>query len=63
VFHAETRVVSTDPAARARFRWYWSLFSPGMMLIRWASLAPLKREAERRAAIASETLSERIEGQ
>lgn len=49
VFRTETRVVSTDPAARARFRRYWSLFSPGIILIRWASLAPLKREAERRA--------------
>ena len=49
VFRTETRVVSTDPDARARFRWYGSFFSPGMMLIRWVSLAPLKREAERRA--------------
>jgi hypothetical protein len=49
VFSTETRVIATDPAARARFRWYWSFFSPGMMLIRWASLLPLKREAERRA--------------
>ena len=49
VFRTETRVVSTDAAARARFRRYWSVFSPGMALIRWASLAPLKREAERRA--------------
>ena len=49
IFQTNTRVVSTDPQARARFRWYWSLFSPGMHLIRWASLAPLKREAERRA--------------
>ncbi|HQZ40424.1 MAG TPA: hypothetical protein PLH72_15425 [Vicinamibacterales bacterium] len=48
VFRTETRVVSTDPAARAKFRRYWSLFSPGIILIRWASLMPLKREAERR---------------
>jgi len=49
IFRTETRVVSTDPEARAKFRRYWSFFSPGMALIRWASLAPLKREAERRA--------------
>jgi hypothetical protein len=49
VFRTETRAVATDPAARATFRWYWAFFSPGMMLIRWVSLAPLKREAERRA--------------
>jgi hypothetical protein len=35
--------------ARERFRWYWSFFSPGMILIRWVSLRPLKAEAERRA--------------
>jgi hypothetical protein len=49
LFSTETRVVSTDSGARARFRWYWSFFSPGMVLIRWLSLGPLKAEAERRA--------------
>ena len=49
VFSTETRVVSTDPTARARFRWYWAAFSPGIVLIRWLSLGPLKAEAERRA--------------
>jgi hypothetical protein len=53
VFRTETRVVSTDSIARAKFRWYWSFFSPGMMLIRWVSLAPLKRAAERRACASS----------
>ena len=49
VFRTETRVVSTDPEARTKFRRYWSFFSPGMALIRRVSLGPLKREAERRA--------------
>jgi hypothetical protein len=49
VFRTETRVVSTDAAARARFRWYWARFSPGIWLIRWLSLGPTRREAERRA--------------
>ena len=49
VFRTETRAVSTDSETRAKFRWYWSFFSPGMALIRWVSLAPLRREAERRA--------------
>jgi hypothetical protein len=49
LFSTETRAVSTDAAARARFRWYWSFFSPGVILIRWLSLGPLKTEAERRA--------------
>lgn len=48
-FRTETRVSTTDGTARARFRRYWSLFSPGIILIRWASLRPLRAEAERRA--------------
>ena len=49
MFRTETRAVSTDPASRARFRRYWSFLSPGIILIRWLSLGPLKAEAERRA--------------
>ena len=49
IFRTETRAVATDTAARAKFRLYWSFFSPGMMLIRWASLAPLASDAVRRA--------------
>jgi hypothetical protein len=41
-------VVATDPAARARFRRYWTLASPGIVLIRWELLRLVKREAERR---------------
>jgi hypothetical protein len=48
IFRTETRAAATDPAARAKFRRYWSFLSPGIILIRWASLGPLKREAERR---------------
>jgi hypothetical protein len=49
IFRTETRVMTTDPAARAKFRRYWSFLSPGIILIRWVSLRPLKAEAERRA--------------
>ena len=49
IFRTETRVLTTDATARAKFRRYWSFLSPGIILIRWASLRPLKREAERRA--------------
>jgi hypothetical protein len=49
VFRTETRVVATDPAARARFRRYWTLVSPGIVLIRWELLRLVKREAELRA--------------
>lgn len=49
IFRTETRAVATDGTAQAKFRRYWSFLSPGIILIRWASLGPLKREAERRA--------------
>jgi hypothetical protein len=49
VFRTETRVVTTDPAARAKFRRYWSFMSPGIILIRWMSLGPLRTEAGRSA--------------
>ena len=49
VFRTETRVATTDAGARARFRRYWALASPGIILIRWLSLGPLKADAERRA--------------
>lgn len=50
VFHTETRVSTTEPAARERFRRYWSFVAPGVELIRFAMLMPLKKDAERRAA-------------
>jgi hypothetical protein len=53
-FRTETRVVSTDAGARRKFRRYWSFLSPGIILIRWLSLGPLKAEAERRARSARE---------
>jgi hypothetical protein len=49
VFRTETRVATTDPTSRAKFRRYWAFLSPGIKLIRWVSLGPLKAEAERRA--------------
>ncbi len=36
--------------ARAKFRRYWAMVSPGVALIRRVMLDPVKREAERRAA-------------
>lgn len=48
-FLTETRATTTDPTARAKFRWYWSKAAPGIWLIRRLTLGPLKREAERRA--------------
>jgi hypothetical protein len=51
IFRTETRVATTDAVARARFRRYWAFTSPGISMIRWLSLDPLRREAERRARI------------
>jgi hypothetical protein len=49
IFRTETRVMTTDPTARAKFRWYWARFSPGIVLIRRVMLGLLKTEAERQA--------------
>ena len=46
-FRTETRALATDAASRARFRRYWSVFSPGIRLIRSQALALVRREAER----------------
>jgi hypothetical protein len=43
----ETRVATTDAEARARFRRYWSLASPGILLIRRLALRMVKQDAER----------------
>jgi len=49
VAFTETRAVATDPVAREKFRRYWSLFSPGIVLIRLVALRLVKQDAERRA--------------
>ncbi len=49
VFRTETRATCTDAEARAKFRLYWSLLSPGIILIRSLSLGPLKKASEYRA--------------
>jgi hypothetical protein len=49
VFRTETRVATTDPASRARFRRYWAIFSPGILLIRRETLRLVKRAAEGRS--------------
>ncbi len=42
VFRTETRAIATDAAARAKFRLYWALLSPGIRLIRVAMLPALE---------------------
>lgn len=46
VFRHETRVQTTDASARGKFRTYWAFFSPGIRLIRWLLLLPLRNDAE-----------------
>lgn len=43
-----TYVATTDSVARARFRRYWAVFSPGILLIRAIALNAVKHDAERR---------------
>ena len=42
----ETRVMTTDPVSRAKFRRYWSIYSPGIVLIRREALRLIGRAAE-----------------
>jgi hypothetical protein len=49
VFRTRTRVATTDPDSRRRFRRYWAIFSPGIILIRWEVLRLVRVAAERRA--------------
>jgi hypothetical protein len=53
IFRTETRALATDAASRARFRRYWAVFSPGIIIIRRMMLEPLKRDAEARARLDS----------
>jgi hypothetical protein len=49
IIRTETRVTTTDSSARRKFRKYWSLIFPGVVLIRLVLMNMAKREAERRA--------------
>jgi hypothetical protein len=59
VFRTETRVASTDPSARRKFRRYWAVVSPGILLIRWETLRLVRRAAEARWRRQDRTLSGR----
>ena len=47
VFRTETRALATDPVSRERFRRYWAVYSPGILLIRSEALRLVKSNAER----------------
>jgi hypothetical protein len=51
IFRTETRVATTDPESRRRFRRYWSMVSPGILLIRREILRVVRRKSERRASM------------
>jgi hypothetical protein len=53
IVRTETRVMTTDAVARRKFRRYWSVFSPGIVLIRHLGLRLVKSDAERRARLES----------
>jgi hypothetical protein len=48
IVRTETRAVATDEVARRKFRIYWALLSPGIMMIRAALMPIIKRDAGRR---------------
>lgn len=47
IARTETRVATTDPESRERFRRYWAAVSPGVLLIRRQMLRAVRKEAER----------------
>ena len=60
-FRTETRVLTTGAASRARFRRYWAVFSPGILLIRREALRLVRRRAENSLRQASQQ-STRVSG-
>ena len=62
IARTETRVTTTDPTARAKFRRYWSFFSPGIIVIRHISLSLVKKEAEHRARTSESVYAEVTNG-
>jgi hypothetical protein len=53
VFSTETRVTATDAEARAKFRRYWRLMSPGIIVLRWLLLRQVKHAIGHRTRHAS----------
>jgi hypothetical protein len=56
IFRTETRVITTEPESRRLFRRYWSIFSPGILLIRSRTLKLVKADAEQQHAAAAWSL-------
>lgn len=58
VFLTETRVQTTDPESRERFRRYWAMLSPGILIIRLQALGLVKVQAE--SEIKAESITQRF---
>lgn len=50
MFVTRTRVATTDPVSRKKFRFYWAPMSAGIILIRYLSLPIIKNAAEKNYA-------------
>jgi hypothetical protein len=48
-FITRTRVLATDPESRKKFRRYWAPISAGIILIRYAGLPLVRKQAQRQA--------------
>jgi hypothetical protein len=53
IFRTETRAVTTDGESRRRFRRYWAMVSPGVVLIRHEMLRQVRGEAAKRFSAAA----------
>ena len=58
-FVTRTRVLATDAESREKFRWYWAPMSAGIILIRYAGLPLVRKQAQRQARQADEATRRR----
>jgi hypothetical protein len=59
-FVTRTRVAATDPGSRKKFRRYWAPMSAGIILIRYAALPLVRKQAERQARQADKAGSQMV---
>jgi len=59
-FVTRTRVATTDAEARKKFRRYWAPMSAGIILIRYAGLPLVRKQAQRQARQADEAGSQTV---
>jgi hypothetical protein len=61
-FITRTRVATTDAESRKKFRRYWAPMSAGIILIRYAALPLVRKQAERQARPADKAGSQTVTG-